>query len=185
MNRIGLVLILMTGLAAGCKKKPVETVADSVPPPPVAPSPKPLASSKSGNAPILGGGGAPTSSPGIVSAGSSGGGSGGAAQAVRKAARREKAQSELDQLALTIEQLRDPNGQMPRKEAIMADLQKSAPTLFNAIQDGSYILTGTKEPSGLWAYEVDSDKQPGLAVIAGRAQRTNPDDVKRYLNTMN
>jgi hypothetical protein len=100
---------------------------------------------------------------------------------VLKAVRREKAQSELNQLALSIEQLRDPFGKMPTKEEIMADLQRSAPTIFKAIQEGSYILTGTKDPSGLWAYEVDADKHDGLAVIGGRATRSTTDEVKKYL----
>jgi hypothetical protein len=98
-----------------------------------------------------------------------------------KAGRRLKAQAELDQLALTIEQLRDPFGKMPTKEQILAEVKKSLPSVFIGIEEGAYILTGTMDGGGLWAYEVDGDKKDGLAVIGGRATRSTTEEVKRYL----
>jgi hypothetical protein len=98
-----------------------------------------------------------------------------------KAARRTEALSELNQLALLIEQLRDPIGKMPTREQIIADLKKSAPKILRGIEEGAYILTGTMDGGGLWAYELDADKKDGIAVIGGRAFRSTTDDVRRYL----
>jgi hypothetical protein len=180
MNRIVLGSTLVFVLVAGCNKKAKETVPDSTPPPPVQSLPPKLASNAPGgtNAGGVspGGGGGGGSSSGSLSIG----GSGGAVQNIRQAARRVQAQAELDQLALTIEQLRDPIGKMPTKEQILADIKRSLPKVFNGIEEGAYILTGTMDGGGLWAYEVDADKKPGLAIIGGRAMRSTPEDLQRY-----
>lgn len=161
MNRIVLLTVMGITLLAGCKKKTKETQPDSAPPPVTAsPNPSP-ASGNSGSVSALG--------------------SGGGIMAPLRAVRREKAQIDLHQLALIIEQLRDPFGKMPTKAEILADLKRNAPSLLKGIEEGAYILTGTMDPGGLWAYEVDADKQSGIAVISGTAQRTNPEDVRRYL----
>ncbi len=180
MNRIVLGGTLALILVAGCNKKPKETAPDSAPPPPVQSLPPKLASNTSGGTnpggapPVAVGGGGSSSGPLSI------GGSGGAVQNIRQAARRVQAQSELDQLALTIEQLRDPIGKMPTKEQILADIKRNLPKVFNGIEEGAYILTGTMDGGGLWAYEVDADKKPGLAIIGGRALRSTPEELQRY-----
>lgn len=110
-----------------------------------------------------------------------GGGGGGTIQAVRKAARRTQARNELNTLGLLIEQMRDPFGKMPTREQILQELQRGYPQLFQAVQEGSYILTGTQDGSGLWAYEVEADVRPGIALIGGRVVNTTPEEIVRYL----
>jgi hypothetical protein len=153
MIRIVLVTGLVMVLLSGCKKKPKETAPDTTPPP---------VSAGSDTSPQAGGGALINS---------------------MRAARRTNGLNELSNLGTLIEEMRDPYGKMPTKDQIVANLKKSAPTILKAIEDGSYILTGTTDGSGLWAYEVDADKQPGIALIAGRAQRTAPEEIKKYLGT--
>ena len=64
----------------------------------------------------------------------------------------------------------------------MASLKKTsgAQKIVQGIEEGAYILTGTTEGGGLWAYEVDADSKPGLALIGGTATRTIPDDLTKY-----
>jgi hypothetical protein len=175
------ILTLILVAAAGCKKNPKPAQPDS-PAPPVASNPNPPSGGNTG------GGG---NNVGIVPAGAvgvvtnpggvtGGGGGGGAVQAVRKAARRAQALNEMKNLGEFIAQLQDPFGKMPTKEQILADLKRSAPAIHKAVEEGSYILTGTTEPGGLWAYEVDADKTPGIAVIGGRATRSTPDELAPY-----
>jgi hypothetical protein len=121
------------------------------------------------------GGGVGIVNPGVI------GGGGGAIQAVRKAARRTQARNELHNLGLFIEQMRDPFGKMPTREQILQELPRSYPQVYQAIQEGSYILTGTTDGSGVWAYEVEADIRPGLALIGGRVVSTTPEELARYL----
>jgi hypothetical protein len=101
--------------------------------------------------------------------------------AVLKATRRAQAMNELKNLGEIIEALRDPFGKMPTEPQIRADLQKSAPHILKGIDEGAYILTGTPDGGGLWAYEVDADKHDGIAVIGGRATRSTTEEVNSYL----
>jgi hypothetical protein len=169
MNRIVFVTSLAIFLTTGCGKKPKETVPDSAPPPVDK-----TATGRSTTPPPS------TTSGGLAGGRINGGGGGGGVFSALNAARRLNAQVELDQLALTIEQLRDPFGKMPTKEQILAELKRSAPTILKGIEEGAYILTGTMDGGGLWAYEVDADKQPGFAVIGGRATKSKPEDLKQY-----
>jgi hypothetical protein len=157
MNRIVLLAVLGVILIVGCNKKPKDTSLDTPPP----------------------AGGSGGISVGL--GGSVQNGSGGPLTGAMQAARRTQALNELMNLGVMIEEIRDPSGRMPTKEQILAELKKSAPTILKGIEEGSYILTGTTDGSGLWAYEVDADKQPGVALIGGRATRSSPDEVKRYL----
>jgi hypothetical protein len=100
---------------------------------------------------------------------------------VRKAVRRTQALNEMNTLGQIIEQMRDPFGKMPTREQIVQELQRSYPQLHQAVQEGSYILTGTMDPGGLWAYEVEADIRPGIALIGGRAVRATPEEIAQYL----
>lgn len=184
LNVRGAVLGVMLVLSAGCHKskpKPPDT------PPPPAPSADAHSQESSGKKVGSGGetpGGGlihPAGSVGIVTPGVIGGGGGGAIQAVRKAARRAQARNELHNLGLFIEQMRDPFGKMPTREQILQELQRSYPQLYQAIQEGSYILTGIADGNGVWAYEVEADVRPGLAVIGGRVTSISPEELSRYL----
>ncbi|GIW84892.1 MAG: hypothetical protein WHU94_04845 [Thermogemmata sp.] len=184
LNVGGVVLGVMLILSAGCHKskpKPPDT-----PPPPAVSAhndSQDAAAKKAGSGDETPGGGLiyPAGGVGIVTPGVIGGGGGGAIQAVRKAARRTQARNELHNLGLLIEQMRDPFGKMPTREQILQELQRSYPQLYQAIQEGSYILTGTTDGSGVWAYEVEADIRPGLAVIGGRVTSISPEELARYL----
>jgi hypothetical protein len=123
-------------------------------------------------------GGGIVTNPGAVVGG--GGGGGGAAAAVRKAARRAEALNELKNIGEIIESMRDPIGKMPTKEEILAELKKY-PKLYTGVTEGAYILTGTTNGGGLWAYEVDAETKGGIIVVGGRAMRANADEVRQQL----
>jgi predicted small lipoprotein YifL len=187
---LALAVLWMVALA-GCGKKTAKNAGGSDPPntdqpardegnrdtPPAVTAP---GGGGGGSGGIVAGGGL-----GIVvnpSAALGGGGGGGAVQAVRKAARRTQALNELHNLGLLIEELRDPFGKMPTKEQIVAALKGSQyANILTGINEGAYILTGTTDGGGLWAYEVDADKLGGIALIGGKATRATAEEVQRYL----
>jgi hypothetical protein len=174
MNRIPLLTALLLALALGCNKKTKDTVADTPPPP--APTPKPPPTDR---------GTANVPSGGIANAGNKhpvrpSGGTGGGIFGGYTAARRAEALNELRTLGQEISLLQTELGRMPTKDQILAALRTNS-KLLNAINEGSYILTGTTDPGGLWAYEVEADSKPGLALIGGAAIKSTPEEVQRYL----
>lgn len=180
MVRIVLASVLVFVVATGCKKKTPPAAEPDSAPAAVPPSKNPSSGGDGG------GGVVPAGGLGVVinpSAALGGGGGGGAAQAVRKAARRAQALNELKNLGEMIELMRTDVGRMPTRDQIMAGIKRDLAGVYKAIEEGSYILTGTMDGGGLWAYEVDADKQPGLALIGGRAVRSTPEEVQRYLNS--
>jgi hypothetical protein len=180
MNQTMLVALIAVSLVSGCKKKPKEVPPDTAPPAASTPNPTPAPSGSGGPA---GAGIIPVGGVGIVTnpGAVAGGGGGGAVQAVRKAVRRTQSLNEMNNLGQLIEGLRDPLGRMPTREQILVEVQKTAPGIHKGIEEGAYILTGTMDGGGLWAYEVDADQQPGIALIGGRAARTTPDEIRPYL----
>jgi hypothetical protein len=171
MNRIVLVAMMAILSIVGCNKKPKETVPDSEPPPG-----KP-STGKSATPPMGGASTGSTPSGGVA------GGSprlGGVVGGVRGAARRTEALNEMKTLGLLISSLQGDLGRMPTKDQIMAEVMKTDRKLYAALNDGAFLLTGTSEAGGLWAYEVDADKIPGIALIGGTATRSTPDELKQY-----
>jgi hypothetical protein len=178
MNRF-FVCILAISLAVGCSKKTQETVADTTPPPVTqkptpSPSPSPAGGNPAGVA--SSGGGGVSGSP---SSGLSVGGGGGAIQNTRQAVRRTEALNEMRTLGQAISLMQTELGRMPTKDQILAEL-KAYPKLLTAMTEGSFILTGTTDSGGLWAYEVDADVKPGIALIGGTATKSTPEDLQRY-----
>lgn len=104
---------------------------------------------------------------------------GGVAQNVRQAGRRTVALNDFKQLGIAIQQVQLLDG-MPDKERIKAEVRTFGP-IATAINDGSIILTGTKDPAGLWAYEVDADTKGGIVLIGGTARRADAAEVKQLL----
>lgn len=170
---------VVLALAAGCKKaKPKQP--DSEPPPaPAQAAPRSNPSGGGGNVGVIpsAAGGGIVTNPGSIAGG---GGGGGAIQAVRKAARRTDALNEMNTLGQTISLMQNDLGRMPSKEQIVAEL-KQYPKLLAAINEGAFILTGTTQAGGLWAYEVDAENSGGIALIGGRAARSTADEVRQYL----
>ena len=124
--------------------------------------------------------------PAATPAGSSGGGGtnyqagGGALQNVRQAARRTVELNDLKNLGLTVEMEYNESGKMPDAER-MTTLAKSSKNLAEAIEDGSLIVTGTREHGGVWLYEADAPEKGGVALIGGVAQRVQSDELTAKL----
>lgn len=172
--RIVLGGVLFLVLVAGCKKPKKPAEPDSSPPP--------VTQNTGGGGGGGGGGIVPAGGVGIVinpGGALGGGGSGGAVQAVRKAARRTQALNEMNTLGQVISFMQNDLGRMPTKDQIMAEL-KQYPKLLEAVNEGAFILTGTTEAGGLWAYEVEADVKAGVALIGGRATRSTPDELAPY-----
>jgi hypothetical protein len=180
MRSLG-ILALILALAVGCKK-PKPTQADSNPPPAPAPAPSAAKGGTNGVGGNVGvvpsavGGGIVTN-PGAAAGG---GGGGGAIQAVRKAARRTDALNEMNTLGQVISFMQNDLGRMPTREQIVGEL-KQYPKLLGAVNEGAFILTGTTQAGGMWAYEADAENSGGIALIGGRAARSTADEVKQYL----
>ncbi|HEX4612659.1 MAG TPA: hypothetical protein VH092_30975 [Urbifossiella sp.] len=180
-------IIAVCALAlAGCKKKKPVALPDSAPEPAPAikkdglPSESPPAASGGGGGGsgiIAAGGGIGVVNP-VAALG--GGGGGGAAMAMRKAVRRTQSLNEMNTLGQVIQMILTDEGRMPNRERILTEL-KQYPQLLTAVSEGSFILTGSAEPGGLWAFEVDADTMPGIALIGGRATRMTPDEMRPYL----
>ena len=181
MRRPVLLAAAVAFALVGCGKKSAKNKT-----PDSSPSPDTTAGGSGGGGSSNSGGISAAGGVGIVfnpAAALGGGGSGGAVQAVRKAARRTQALNEMSTLGQVIEQMRDPTGRMPTKDQIVAEL-KQYPKLLEGVTEGAYVLTGTTEGGGLWAYEVDADKTPGIALIGGRATRSTPDELRPYFAQM-
>lgn len=172
MNRIVLVIVLAMVPTAGCSKKTKEAIADTTPPPTTSTPSQSASNSGVGN----------TGSPkagGVAGRPSGGGASGGVFHNTRTAVRRTEALNELRTLGQEISILQTELGRMPTKDQILAAV-KTNPKLTAAINEGTYILTGTSDAGGLWAYEVDADTIPGLALIGGTAKQSTPEELQRY-----
>ena len=98
-----------------------------------------------------------------------------------RAGKRAVALNDMSQLGQLIEMMHLDTGRMPDAAAIKAGMQKDAPNIYKLIDDGTIILTGTKDHAGLWAYEVDADKAGGIVLVAGTPSRATADEVKQYL----
>ena len=85
----------------------------------------------------------------------------------------------MNTLGQMISLMQNDLGRMPTKEQIVAEL-KQYPKVLEAVNEGAFILTGTNEAGGLWAYEVDADTKPGIALLGGRAARSTPDELAPY-----
>lgn len=181
----GVAIVAVCALAlAGCKKKKPAPAPDSAPEP--APAVKqdglpteapPPASGAGGTGGVIAAGGG----IGVVNphAALGGGGGGSALGATLKAARRANAMNELKNIGEIIFAMQLEDGRMPTVDRIKEELKRT-PKLYTGVTEGAYVLTGTTDAGGLYAHEVGADKTPGIAVIAGRAQRTTPDDLRQY-----
>lgn len=177
-----LLIIVVLAAAAGCKKsKPAPP--DTGPPPAADRNPPAVPDSRAPQAGGSGPGVIPSPAGGGVvtnpGAAAGGGGGGGAVQAVRKAARRTQALNEMNTLGQVISLMQADLGRMPTREQIVAELRQY-PQVLAAVKEGAYVLTGTNQAGGLWAYEADADRTPGIALIGGRATRTTPEDLAPY-----
>ncbi len=70
---------------------------------------------------------------------------------------------------------------MPTAAEITADIRTSSAKLGAILGDGTVILTNTTDKGGLWAYEVDSDKAGGIALVGGIASRRTAEEITALL----
>jgi len=105
---------------------------------------------------------------------------GGAIQNTRQAAKRTVVLSDMHDFGIAITLWKDDNTRMP-SIAEMKQIAAAYPKILAAINDGSIILTGTTDASGLWAYEVDSETRGGIGLVAGTASRYDAQTIKQYL----
>ena len=106
---------------------------------------------------------------------------GGAVQNVRQAARRTNALVEMKTLGDLVTLTYTESGRMPSREQIVADLKRDAPAVAKGIDEGVYILTGTTDHGGLWAYEVDAERAGGIVLVAGVPNRASAEEVRQHL----
>jgi hypothetical protein len=106
---------------------------------------------------------------------------GGAVQNVRQAAKRTVQLNDMHQLGLLISTTVQLDDRMPGASEIKESLKRDAPTILAAINEGTIILTDTKNKGGLWAYEIDADKAGGIVLVAGTASRASADQVQQFL----
>jgi hypothetical protein len=106
---------------------------------------------------------------------------GGAVQNVRKAGVRTISLADMRSLGQSVFQTVQLDDRMPSAAEIKQSMQREAPNVFAAINEGSIILTDTKNKTGLWAYEVDADTKGGIVLVSGTASRATADEVKQYL----
>ena len=154
-----LALLLPLALLAGC--------TEDVPKPKAAPAP---AAEKASEPPAgLGRGGNTNYQAG-----------GGATQAVRQAARRAVAINDMANLGKFVTQQEIELGKMPSAAEITAALKAdpSYRTIAGLIADGTIVLTGSKNKSGLWAYETEADTKGGIGLVAGVPNRYSADEIK-------
>jgi hypothetical protein len=149
---VGLVLLVV----AGCKKRVAVPVA-AAPAAGVTPAPAPAPAAQQTTVH------APTGV--VIQPGLGGGGSGGAAQAVRKAVLRTVTEIELKDLHLYLNTASLATGQLPTKEAILADLRRDSQKLYKQIQDGSIVLTGATSRDAVWAYTAEPQRGNDYYVV--------------------
>ncbi|MBN9518192.1 hypothetical protein J0H58_06690 [bacterium] len=190
MRWFAIIAVCVLALAGCKKKKPAATPTDSGPAPAIKADGLPAESPP----PTTGGAGGGGGSGGIIAAGGGigvvnsqqalgGGGGGGAVMAVRKAARRANAMNELKNIGEIIFAMQVEDGRMPTVDRIKEELKRT-PQLYAGVTEGAYVLTGTTEPGGLYAHEVNADREPGIAVIGGRAVRSTPEELQPYFRTV-
>ena len=105
----------------------------------------------------------------------------GAIQNIRKAGQRTATLSDMQQLGQFMTMMELESNRMPQPATVKEFIRRDAPKLVALLDDGTIILTGTSNRSGLWAYEVDADKFGGIALIAGTPQRLSKEEIQRWL----
>ncbi len=98
-----------------------------------------------------------------------------------RAGKRAALMTEMNDLGLAINQVVILDDKMPSKAEIEEMLRKDYPKYAALVKDGTIVLTDTKDKRGLWAYEVDSDKAGGIALVGGSTSRITADEIKALL----
>jgi hypothetical protein len=105
----------------------------------------------------------------------------GAVQNIRKAGQRTATLNDMQQLGLLMTQMELESNRMPQPADVKTSLRRDAPKVLALIEDGTIILTGTRERGGLWAYETEADQRGGVGLVAGTPRRMQADEIRQML----
>ena len=98
-----------------------------------------------------------------------------------RAGKRLGLQAEMGDIGKQISITVQIDDRMPTAAEITADIRTSSAKLGAILGDGTVILTNTTDKGGLWAYEVDSDKAGGIALVGGIASRKTAEEITALL----
>jgi hypothetical protein len=84
-------------------------------------------------------------------------------------------------LQLFIAQMEIVDGRMPTKNEILDYAKKENPKLHKLLDEGAFVLTGTKVRDSVWAYERDADTQGGWVISNAGEQKLKAEEVRKLL----
>jgi hypothetical protein len=88
---------------------------------------------------------------------------------------------QVHDLQLFIAQMEIGEGRMPSKQEILDYAKKENPKLYKILDDGAFVLTGTKVRESVWAYEKDADSEGGWVVSHAGEQKLKAEEVRKLL----
>lgn len=100
---------------------------------------------------------------------------------VYRAGKRAGLMGEMQQIGQLVSVTVQVDDRMPSAAEIKADLQRSSGKLAALVADGTVILTDTKDKRGMWAYEIDSEKVGGIALVGGTPGRYTAQQITAML----
>jgi len=100
---------------------------------------------------------------------------------VYRAGKRAGLMGEMQQIGQLVSVTVQVDDRMPSAAEIKTDLQRGSAKLAALVADGTVILTGTKDKRGMWAYEIDSDKAGGIALVSGTPGRYTAQQITAML----
>jgi hypothetical protein len=160
MRAIGILLVLSL-VAAGCKKQSKPTELDSAPPKYVSSGGGSAAPNQSGNLTVSGGQGA--------------------IQAPRMAAARAVNNAQLRDLHLSMSQSYLVDNKLPSKDEIMQEAQKNS-QLFPLLKEEVVILTGATRGDEIWAYTQYPQRAGDHYVITSQGvDQMSPEVLRKRL----
>ena len=98
-----------------------------------------------------------------------------------RAGKRAGLMGEMQQIGQDISVTVQLDDRMPNAAEIKASLQTSSAKLAALVADGTVILTDTADKRGLWAYEIDSDRAGGIALVGGTPNRYSAEQITAML----
>lgn len=84
-------------------------------------------------------------------------------------------------LQLFIAQMEITDGRMPTKQEILDYAKKENPKLYKLLDEGAFVLTGTKARESVWAYEKDADTDGGWVINHTGEQKLKAEEVRKLL----
>ena len=98
-----------------------------------------------------------------------------------RAGKRAGLMGEMQQIGQLVSVTVQVDDRMPSAAEIKSDLQQGSAKLAALVADGTVILTDTKDKRGMWAYEIDSEKAGGIALVSGTPGRYSAEQITAML----